>query len=639
MATKTRDYAYFFGAGFMPDHLGQIMDDPRIAIVELVANAYDAGATRVEIDWPNSHGQPLRITDNGIGMTEEQFKRRWRTLKYDRTKEQGSQVEFPGSIKGRRRAFGHNGKGRFSPFCFADDYKVETWRDGGLTGSTVTLLQNEQTPFALTVDERGKREGSGTTISCVVSRKLLNGDQIREAIGFKFGVVPTFEVIVNGQLVKLFDLKSIKSYQITVENIGAVDLHRLDPKVQERTKQLKGLVWWVNKRVVGEPSWDGLDEGGKYLDGRTSEAKRFSYVVEADCLEGDDIRHDWTFGNTHRVQCVKAAVHKYVVEDLRTLLADDRKQYKKEALKKNEWLIRDLPLISRRQIGTFLDEAQEKCPALTVKDLAHTVEIWGKLEQSRSGFDLLEQLAKCSVTDLDKWNQLMQNWTATNAEIVLNELDRRLLLIGQLEQLVMKSCDEVHDLQPLFERGLWMFGPEYESVEFTSNRRMVHVVQEFFGKKGVAASTNRPDFVALPDSSIGLYAADSHKEGEVSGVRKVLIVELKRGGFTVGLDELDQARGYALELRSRGCVQDDTIIDAFVLGATLKPGLKENSHGKETTCWPRTYDHVLRQAHARVFNLAKRIRESAPMVRGDSEVENILSEQLLDRSATGAPGA
>jgi hypothetical protein len=45
----------------------------------------------------------------------------------------------------------------------------------------------------------------------------------------------------------------------------------------------------------------------------------------------------------------------------------------------------------------------------------------------------------------------MQQWTASNAEIVLNELDRRLKLIERMEKLVENPhADELHDLQPLF---------------------------------------------------------------------------------------------------------------------------------------------------------------------------------------------
>jgi len=79
--------------------------------------------------------------------------------------------------------------------------------------------------------------------------------------------------------------------------------------------------------MVGEPSWDGLDAEGKYLDGRTSEAKRFSFVVEADILQVDDNQPDWSgFRHNDRVEQVRAAVHKAVIEDLKELFADDRKE-------------------------------------------------------------------------------------------------------------------------------------------------------------------------------------------------------------------------------------------------------------------------------------------------------------------------
>jgi hypothetical protein len=41
-----------FGPGFLQDHLGRIIDDPQTATMELIANSYDAGASKVEVRWP-----------------------------------------------------------------------------------------------------------------------------------------------------------------------------------------------------------------------------------------------------------------------------------------------------------------------------------------------------------------------------------------------------------------------------------------------------------------------------------------------------------------------------------------------------------------------------------------------------------
>jgi hypothetical protein len=53
-----------FEERFFGRYAGAIMADPTVALVELVANAWDAYATRVNIQWPNDHTRtPFRITD------------------------------------------------------------------------------------------------------------------------------------------------------------------------------------------------------------------------------------------------------------------------------------------------------------------------------------------------------------------------------------------------------------------------------------------------------------------------------------------------------------------------------------------------------------------------------------------------
>jgi hypothetical protein len=79
----------FFGEGFLEDHAGSIVKDPHVAIIELIANAYDAGATEVTIEWPNESGGSFSIEDNGEGMTKDEFAVRWKTLGYTRQTRQG----------------------------------------------------------------------------------------------------------------------------------------------------------------------------------------------------------------------------------------------------------------------------------------------------------------------------------------------------------------------------------------------------------------------------------------------------------------------------------------------------------------------------------------------------------------------
>ena len=113
---------------FMQDHARRIISDNNIAIIEMIANAYDAGATVVDIEWPDDREQPFSVTDNGTGMTPEEFEKRWTTFNYKRAEHQGTAVVFPpGTPKTFHRiAFGHSGKGRYAPFCFANSYTAVT---------------------------------------------------------------------------------------------------------------------------------------------------------------------------------------------------------------------------------------------------------------------------------------------------------------------------------------------------------------------------------------------------------------------------------------------------------------------------------------------------------------------------------
>lgn len=637
----TPELPFSFGEGFLQDHAGHIISDPRIALIELIANAYDAGATKVDLSWPAEAGQPFVLTDNGTGMTRPEFERRWKTLCYKRVNEQGLHAENPNRIPGKKRvAFGYSGKARHGAFCFADVYLVETWKDGVTIHARVEMTNDHDAPFHCNIESEGKKPGHGTEIRADVQRNLLTEAEVKELIGSKFAVDPTFTILVNSESVQLLNLKHLATTPIIVEPYGEIAVHRIDSEMQDRTTRLRGITWWVQRRVVGNSTWEGLDGEGAYLDGRTTLAKRFSFVVEADILKegATDVKSDWSgFHASKRFNAVRDAVHKHVVTSLNEIQASSRKERKKAALSETKGILRELSTISKNAVGAFIDQVQEKCPTLSERDLFRTAEIFGKMEQARSGYDLLKQLQECSPDDLDTWNRLMQKWTATNAEIVLNELEHRLRLIKRLQELVdSPKADELHDLQPLFERGLWMFGVEYEAIDFRSNRGLSTIVRDCLGGTTKQLPHCRPDFVALPDRSIGVYGAAAFEdEGEVSGLRKVLIVELKKGGFKLTQGEVDQARDYAKEIRKAADVRPETQIVGYVLGADTEPGLEQLTHGSNTTIKPMIYRTLLDRAHSRTFYLQERIQESDAAMKVDTEVEDVISRpeqaQLLAR--------
>lgn len=151
MADKSQNLN-FQGSLFEEDYLirtlGALVHSPEIALTELVANAWDAGATIVDIFIPEDYNQKLIIEDNGTGLTEKQFKERWMKLGYNRIKHQGKNVIFPTMVEGKRLAYGRNGVGRHGLLCFDNEYTVITNSDGSKSTFVITT-QDETHPFVI----------------------------------------------------------------------------------------------------------------------------------------------------------------------------------------------------------------------------------------------------------------------------------------------------------------------------------------------------------------------------------------------------------------------------------------------------------------------------------------------------------
>lgn len=625
-----------FGERFLQDHAGAIITDPKTAIVEILANCSDAGADRVEINWLQNDADHVEIADNGTGMSHDEFTRRWMELSYNRQEAQGSSVQFPSANRAsNRKVFGKNGKGRHGMFCFADEYTVETRKEGELSVFLVrrTFGRGER-PFEVIIQNREKvsPDEHGTKIWAESLRRDLDEQSLKDLLGSKFIADPSFRIFVNNQEVELTDLSHlIDECQLRVDDMGTVSVLLIDTEKISKSSKQHGVAWWVNKRLVGEASWR-MQDGSQYLDRRMSKAKRYTFVVMADILS-EDVLDDWSGfrKGSPVVTNVVTVVEDYIQKKLTELFEGTYNERKREAIASNRGDLAVLSPVSRQHIGQFLDDIQKNSPTIRQEHLSDAVKVLANLEKSRSGYALLQELARLKPDDLDGLRELLKQWTVREMRTVLDELYTRLKLIERLENVIADlSSSELHDIQPLFQRGLWILGPEYESVEFTSNRSLATVVETLLKGKGesgrLSTPRRRPDFVILPDSSLSIYSCDQFDEhSEVNGIGKVLIVELKRAGLSLTRNEIRQAEDYALEIRKSGKVEATTPIVAYVLGDMREQDAREPVKiGEHTIIYPVVYDTVLKQAHARTYNLMEKLRKAGEVDFVDQDVEEIL---------------
>jgi hypothetical protein len=358
--------AWEFGEAFLDQFAGRIISDPSVALVELVANAFDAGAWQVSIIWPSDPYGYFAIEDNGVGMTTAQFEHRWRSWSYNRVREQGANIEYPANFPGPklpRAAFGRNGQGRLGAFCFSSEYRIETWRDGECTIAQVTRSDATDQPFGYQILEVSRREGHGTIIStnAIKPESYIPESAVLNSVGSKFVVVPWLDILVNNSQVGLTDLSGLTTTSLNIPGMGEqIRIHTVEADRRDRTIALRGIAWWVNGRMVGEPSWGRFTHEGAFLDGRRQLAGSCSFIVEADVLK-TDVKSDWTwFHDTPQSLAVEHAVDAFVSEKLRQFDGKRRKARKSAAVHESRQALRSMTSGRRLWVGRFIDAIMDQ---------------------------------------------------------------------------------------------------------------------------------------------------------------------------------------------------------------------------------------------------------------------------------------
>lgn len=603
-----------FDKNFVEQYARRLVKDPEIAIVELISNCSDAGANLVEIDWPTSQyeNNDFSIKDDGTGMTYDEFANIWNTLSYNR-REHGNNIVFPSdNTKSARKLFGKNGKGRFSLFCFDDDYMVETCKGGERCIFKVQRLPERRVePIRIELHERVKDDASShyTIISSCTFKNYVEVERLKDLIACKFLSDPNLKISVNGDPITLTNLEQ-ENREIVETPMGDVEIYTLDSGRGGRTSHPHGVAWHVNGKGVGNVDW--RDPNRLYtLDARTTEAKRFTIIVVADVL-ADFVNPDWTaFEDCDETDEVLEIVSMHIQAKLDDLFYEKRQERKQVAMQENDRDLKKLPSSSLKRINVYVDGIQKAVRTIDQNTLNAAVRFLTELEASSSGYKLLHELADVQPGDLDRLYKILKNWSLRDAEIVLDELGRRLRLIAKLEELVDQDVDELHVIHPLIDQGIWIFGPEYEGTSFTSNKGLRRVFKELLGdtKTFIDNPRLRPDIVTVAE----VFSRDSHdkESGKVNGVDRVLIIELKRGGSEVGEAEMQEVMKYAHRIRKSGDLASEGRIEGLLLGSTLGDNTDEPlRYGDRVRIEAQTYQTMIKQAKARTFHLKRKIEEA-----------------------------
>lgn len=608
-----------------------IVSDMSVAFAELVANSWDAGATRVNITIPKKQGQQIIIEDNGSGMTDEEFRSRWMVIAYNRVDHQGEYIDFftADNTKIRRIAYGRNGVGRHSLVCFDEYYIIETWKEGCLNRYEIAV-SGGNSAFSIEKHTQTFKSGSGTKITVNAIKHLPDPAAISKTLGYKFMFDPQFEVYVNSAKVEYHNTLRPDTEETLPTKYGklSVAIYRIPDG--EKSTSNNGIAMWVNGRLVGKPSWAVGDY--KIEDARRKFAIKHVIIVKADYLI-DDISYDWTcFRKTEKVQDANEVLTEYLRKYRIKYYKGKTTEVRDEAVRMNKEAIRDLSISAVYSLKQFFDTYLEQRPEVETDELNIIVSSLVNVLSNERGLSLLAKLSMMSDTSLSDLDKILDEWSISDIKTILDEINSRISVIDAIQKLCSDpQTDELHVLHPLISQARWLFGIEYDNPNYTFNRRLSTVMKELLDgelKEETTINWNkRPDLVFASDHTVSATCIEEIDDNGISCVNRILIIELKKGGFKIGKAEINQAESYVESIYKGNKLNAKPRIKSYVIGDSVDPSTSNHKTQEDFgEVFAYTYDQLVRTAEKRLFNLKSKLEEHYNQFNSEDYVNAILNE-------------
>jgi histidine kinase/DNA gyrase B/HSP90-like ATPase len=586
------------------EHLGLKLyqNKPTNVIAELVSNAWDANATKVNISIRNSDDPSekyISVFDNGSGMAPDDIREDYLVIGKPKRRKLGKRYEM-----------GRKGIGKLAPFGIAHVVDVvtvtatsATWlrlqlskllgKGASKAASEITsyepdiildaaslsgLPENEDKTGAVREFSDFLDGGTGTLI-LLTDLSLLRAvppSGIKEGMGRRFTVTldrPDFNVSVNGESITAavslpeFDFR-IPESGFTTESVGGKDVR-----------------YWAG--FVKTAAWPSDEAGvGVYAHGKIAQDRPFTFgvkgreihtrymyaVVEADFLDEmpedvistDRSSIDWDNPNARSLydwggKQVRLWIEKY--RDHRAL--DDTRRIR--ALVEEKISAGELPKIrddERQMISQLIAEVTPSLPKHDGSESAVTIAVI-KAYLHRPTRELLKKLWSTykgeNEPDATQFLGLVERLSSAAVPEALS------IAVTFAERAYALSClTEFHhergepEMQKLLERFPWILKPGYEKL--VANQQLRTAVMKA-AERGLSPSridlTNPVDDTTKPDFVFLNTMEKDH----------IVVVELKSPREDLTLENREQLTSYLTYLEQQ---YPTTLLEGILVGSNGK---------------------------------------------------------------------
>lgn len=629
-------------AGSLVRHLGLQMYSGAVpAIAELVANAYDADATSVQIevplDTPLDANSEIVIRDDGLGMTFEDVNEKYLLVGRDRRASSGDRSP------GGRLVLGRKGLGKLAGFGIAKIVTITTVSDGHLTSFRMSyddlVNSNTNTYRPVVLEDRvllpddARPNGTEVRLTQLQLKNRIPSASFRRSMGRRFSILSNaFHVTLNNDALASDETELQFRYPedgrntVDLPGVGTVQWWVGFTEKPIKNDDIRGISVLSRGKLVQTPFFFDMSGG-------TQNQLGLQYLTGEVFVDGLDSYSDDLIATDRATVLWEHPIAQPILEWGQNMLRESLRKWaaarakrQKERLRVSTTYMKRLEKFPERQQKELLKAIQTLADFPTIESdrLDQIVEILLNAYDNEHFFALLKELNELTETDQESIHNLMTEWDILEAIQAAQLVRGRVVVIQTLKRLIKERAPEKPTMQDFLREHPWVIDPMWQLLHH--ERSLETVLRETFHSEISEGDQRRLDFLCIGDSSTAI------------------VVEVKRPGDKIGLKELSQLRGYVNTLRDRNEKAGNfSTKRSRILGVMIHSGLKEepgiNSElqdmiksGYRISPW----DHLLEAAERLHRDYLNVITERAP--KDDPRIQAIQRDSATDTAPSAGIG-
>ena len=506
-------------------------------ISELVANAWDADASSVQIHLPEGaieDDSEIVVIDDGSGMLYQEIQNKYLLVGRKRRIEERSEKTPQG-----RNLMGRKGIGKLSVFGVAKNVEIQTVKKNIINIFQMNLddllnsakNRKEYEPRIARKNERTDSAcGTKVRLSRLKRKGKIDVDLIRRAIAKHFSVIGNkFVVSVNGKEItpadkmKKSDMEYSWEYDESISDVrkDLVVIGWIGAMPEPIDEEDRGITILARGKMIEKPTFFGIKSGGKFS---------YSYMTGEITAEFFDQTEDLVSTNrqsliweTEEGELLKIWANKEL-RKISTELTENKRE-------KREHVIRTDPNLSH-----WLNSLEK--PEKHVADkIIRTITSSDRLSDDRrrdlmgyvvESFD--QKVFRDMVDNLDRHHdpvaliEMFEEWDVIEAREITRIVKGRLDTIERLGKYIDDNSKEVPTLHGYFKKWPWILEPTW--THWQDEIRFSKLLIKKYPDEHLDEADRRIDFLAI-------------------GVGDTIhVVELKRPKYHIKTGDMDQLLDY-----------------------------------------------------------------------------------------------